>query len=87
MARSRFVAVKQDVTQRREGEQSLHETNRVEHALEELRNAQQQVVQQERLRALGTMASGVAHDFNNALAGILGFTELIRTARKYSMTR
>ncbi len=75
---SRFVAIKQDVTQRKEGEQSLRETNRrLEHALEELQTAQQQVVQQERLRALGTMASGVAHDFNNALAGILGFTELL----------
>ncbi len=36
-----------------------------------------QVIQQERLRALGAMASGIAHDFNNALAAILGFTELL----------
>lgn len=31
----------------------------------------------ERLRALGEIASGVAHDFNNALFAIVGYTELI----------
>ena len=41
---------------------------------------QQQVIQQERLRALEEMASGLAHDFNNALARILGFNELLLTS-------
>src|SRR5581483_3574139 len=39
--------------------------------------AQHRVVQQERLRALGEMASGVAHDFNNALGVVLGFSEIL----------
>ena len=43
----------------------------------ELRETQQQIIQQERLHALGRMASGIAHDFNNALAPILGFSELL----------
>lgn len=30
-----------------------------------------------RLEALGTLAAGIAHDFNNAVAGIMGFVELI----------
>jgi CheY-like chemotaxis protein len=42
-----------------------------------LQQTQQQMVQQERLRALGEMASGIAHDFNNALTMILGFSELM----------
>ncbi|MBI3039831.1 PAS domain S-box protein, partial [bacterium] len=43
----------------------------------DLRNTQDQIIQQERLKALGTMASGIAHDFNNALSPILGFTEML----------
>ncbi len=50
---------------------------RVEERTQELRRTQQQVVEQERMRALGRMASGIAHDFNNALATILGACELL----------
>jgi signal transduction histidine kinase/ActR/RegA family two-component response regulator len=53
----------------------LYEQLRAAH--EQLKATQAQVVEQERLRALGQMASGVAHDFNNALAPVLGFTELL----------
>jgi len=55
-------------------------TVELERALAELRDTQRQVIQQERLRALGQMASGVAHDFNNALAKIVGFNELLLTS-------
>ncbi len=43
----------------------------------EQRHLQNQIVQVERLKALGEMASGVAHDFNNVLAGILGKTQVM----------
>lgn len=46
-------------------------------ALASLRAAQDRLVRQERLRALGVLASGVAHDFNNALTPILGYAELL----------
>jgi nitrogen fixation negative regulator NifL len=73
-----FVGTVEDVTVRKRSEDDLRESKQqLEQALEELQAAQQQVIQQERLRALGTMASGIAHDFNNALAAILGFTELL----------
>jgi PAS domain S-box-containing protein len=38
---------------------------------------EEQLSQAEKLRAVGEMASGVAHDFNNALAAILGNTQLL----------
>ncbi|MEW6067314.1 MAG: response regulator [Nitrospirota bacterium] len=43
----------------------------------EKRIIEEQLIQSEKLRAIGQMASGVAHDFNNALAIILGNTELL----------
>jgi GAF domain-containing protein/CheY-like chemotaxis protein len=46
-------------------------------ALDELRRTQEQLVRMEKLRALGEMASGVAHDFNNVLAVILGRVQLL----------
>ena len=49
----------------------------LEHAYNELRQTQQTVMQQERLKALGQMASGIAHDVNNALSPVVGFAELM----------
>ena len=46
-------------------------------AYQDLKAAQDQLVRAEKLRALGEMASGVAHDFNNVLAAILGRVQLI----------
>ena len=44
-------------------------------AYEELRSTQQAVMQQERLRVLGQMASGIAHDINNAISPIMLYTD------------
>ena len=44
---------------------------------EQLDESRQRSVQAERLRAVGEMAAGVAHDFNNILAIILGRAELL----------
>jgi signal transduction histidine kinase/ActR/RegA family two-component response regulator/HAMP domain-containing protein len=47
----------------------------LQRAYEELHQTQQTVLQQERLRALGQMASGVAHDINNAISPVALYTE------------
>ncbi|MET0658857.1 MAG: ATP-binding protein, partial [Steroidobacteraceae bacterium] len=44
-------------------------------AYDDLRQTQQAVMQQERLRALGQMASGIAHDINNAISPMALYTE------------
>jgi PAS domain S-box-containing protein len=47
----------------------------LQQAYDDLRQTQQAVLQQERLRALGQMASGIAHDINNAISPVALYTE------------
>ena len=47
----------------------------LQQAYDDLRQTQQTVMQQERLRALGQMASGIAHDINNAISPVSLYTE------------
>ena len=78
--RWRLVGVCTDITDRKASEQELRRANeRLEEAVDKLRQTQEQALQNERLRALGHMASGIAHDFNNALTPVLGFSELLLT--------
>jgi len=49
--------------------------NALQSAYDDLRQSQQATLQQERLRALGQMASGIAHDINNAISPIMLYTE------------
>ena len=49
----------------------------LQQAYDDLRQTQQAVMQQERLRALGQMASGIAHDINNAISPVALYTELL----------
>ena len=58
-------------------EEAQRANQRLEEALFQLQRTQRQIIQQERLRAIGTMASGIAHDFNNELTPILGFAQLL----------
>ncbi|HUQ10628.1 MAG TPA: ATP-binding protein [Steroidobacteraceae bacterium] len=49
----------------------------LQQAYDDLRQSQQTVLQNERLRALGQMASGIAHDINNAISPVSLYTELL----------
>jgi signal transduction histidine kinase len=57
--------------------QSAQRLEELRVALQELETQQQQMVQAERLGALGEMAAGVAHDFNNLLAVVVGRAEIL----------
>jgi len=82
--RSEKEALQAKVLTTEEQYRSLYDQMRlsqgVQKAYDELRRTQQVVVQQERLRALGQMASGVAHDINNALSPIVAYSELLLSA-------
>ncbi len=53
------------------------QTATLENTIEELKATHDQLIQSEKLRALGNLASGMSHDFNGVLTSILGRTELL----------
>jgi PAS domain S-box-containing protein len=61
------LGVGRDVTERRLAE-------------EEKKRLEIQLIQSQKMEAIGTLAGGIAHDFNNILAGITGFTSLAHQA-------
>src|ERR1700722_8532339 len=48
-----------------------------EHSIENLQRLQAQIVQSEKLVSLGQLAAGAAHEINNPLTAILGFSDLL----------
>jgi len=63
------LAVAIDATRRSE---------RLRRAYQSLKTAQHQLVFSEKIKAVGQMAAGVAHDFNNALSVILARAQFVR---------
>jgi signal transduction histidine kinase/ActR/RegA family two-component response regulator len=59
-------------------EQAHRHVEELSHYIAEQERIREQFSQMEKLSALGELASGVAHDFNNTLAGILGRAQLIQ---------
>jgi His Kinase A (phospho-acceptor) domain len=52
--------------------------NLTESSLESLRRVQDQILESQRMAALGRLAFGAAHEISNPLTAILGYSELIR---------
>lgn len=60
-----------------QAEQAERHVEELSHYIAEQERIREQFTQIEKLSALGELASGVAHDFNNTLAGILGRAQLL----------
>jgi PAS domain S-box-containing protein len=60
-----FAKVTRDITERKEAEQALAQAN-------------EELMQSQKLEAIGRLTGGVAHDFNNLLMAVSGALELLR---------
>lgn len=62
---------------RRDQEEILY-LKQLNATLEEMHRSENAIAHQQRLQIMGTMTSGIAHEFNNLLTPILGYADLLR---------
>ena len=57
--------------------QVAQKTSELQKELAERKKMERQLLQAEKMEAIGTFAGGIAHDFNNTLGSIIGYCELM----------
>ena len=76
-----YLAIRNDITDRKRMEGELLAANR------RIREEQLQLVQAEKMSSIGLLASGVAHEINNPLAGVMACVKALRDEDVESVRR
>ena len=90
---SGVVHIVRDISQRKQEEREFHRMHEelvsahatLQDSMQQLQEAQAQLVQSEKMAAVGQLISGVAHELNNPLTGIIGYSQLLDGQEPSSM--
>ncbi len=70
-------------TEFRKMHREIVEANKkLQESMEKVKTTQEQLVQAEKLSAIGELVSGVAHELNNPLTGVLGYAQILMGKRE-----
>ena len=87
-----ILEMNHDVTEQHRHQEDLERrvaerTRELEHSVAEREKLQEQLLQSQKIESLGTLAGGVAHDFNNILNIILGYAStMVGDARSSNLS-